>query len=54
MQQRIQRARAHPVSMSAQFLHHPKANQGFFGGMMKNVEANEARQEFKFVHFFQQ
>jgi len=53
VEHRVQRARAQPVAVPAQFLHHPEANQGFFGGVVKNVEADEARQEVQLVLFFQ-
>jgi hypothetical protein len=36
--------------MSPQFLHHPEANQGLFGGVVQNMEPDEAGQEFQLVH----
>jgi hypothetical protein len=53
MQQGVQSASAQPITMSAQFLHHPEANQWFFGRVMEHMQADEPRQEFQLARFFQ-
>ena len=45
MEHRVKSARAHPVSVSLQFLDHSQAKDGFLAGMVKNVDADQARQQ---------
>jgi hypothetical protein len=50
MQQRIKRSRAQSITMACQLLDHPLAVQFTFGGVMKNMQANEATEEIAMVH----
>jgi hypothetical protein len=45
-QQRIERARADIVAMSAQLAQHPLADDGMLGGVVKDMDLPEAQQDF--------
>ena len=43
---RIHGAGAHGVAVAAQFLHHPESDDGFLAGVVEDVQADEAGQQF--------
>ena len=52
MQQGIHRSGAQLVTMPAQFLHHPEANQRLLRRVMQDMEADKSRQQFQLVRLF--
>src|SRR5450755_2139365 len=51
VQQRIKRSRAQSIAVPGQLFDHPLAVQFCFGGMMQDMQANEAAEEIAMIHF---